>query len=144
MLFSCSAEYAMRGLAELASRQQDTPVMLDDVVAAAQLPRDFLAKIFQKLVHAGLLKSSKGRGGGFSLARPPEQITLMDIIDAVDRVTEHRMPPCCPPILPGIAGDRYELVRVRLRECLQNITVADLMTVPPDHVRDASMHVGAQ
>src|SRR4051812_39048071 len=84
MIFSSSVEYAIRGLAELAGRSSEFPVLLDQLVEGTDLPRDFLAKVFQKLVHGGVLRSAKGRGGGFALARPAHLITLMDIVESVD------------------------------------------------------------
>src|SRR5437870_3831823 len=84
MIFSSSTEYAIRGLSELAGRGKEGHVMLDDLVAGTDLPRDFLAKVFQRLVHGGILRSAKGRGGGFSLARPAHQITIMNIVEAID------------------------------------------------------------
>ena len=80
MIFSSSTEYAIRGLSELACRDPDGPLMLDQLVAGTDLPRDFLAKVFQKLVHGGVLRSAKGRGGGFSLARKPGAVKLTELI----------------------------------------------------------------
>ena len=59
MIYSGRTEYAIRGLSELASRAGEAFVMLDDVVTGTDLPRDFLAKIFQDLVRAGILKSAR-------------------------------------------------------------------------------------
>src|SRR5678815_3656486 len=84
MIFSTPTEYAIRGLSEMAIRGDDQRVMLDDLVAGTDLPRDFMAKVFQRLVHAGLLRSSKGRGGGFSLSRPAHQITMVQIVGAIE------------------------------------------------------------
>src|SRR3954452_20494714 len=91
MIFSSATEYAIRGLSELAARGVGGPagttggrVLLDDLVAGTDLPRDFLAKIFQRLARAGVLASAKGRGGGFSLARPAHSITLLEVVIALD------------------------------------------------------------
>jgi Rrf2 family protein len=84
MIFSSPTEYAIRGLSEMVIRGDGQRMMLDDLIAGTNLPRDFMAKVFQKLVHAGILRSAKGRGGGFTLARQPHQITLMDISEAID------------------------------------------------------------
>lgn len=84
MLFSATTEYAVRGLSELAKRPADQYVMLDDLVLGTDLPRGFLAKVFQVLVKGGILRSHKGRGGGFMLARHPGEITLIDIVDVVE------------------------------------------------------------
>src|SRR4051812_21112384 len=84
MTFSSATEYAMRGLSEMVARGVKGRILLDDLVAGTDIPRDFLAKIFQKLAKAGVLVSAKGRGGGFALARPAHQISLMEVITAVE------------------------------------------------------------
>jgi Rrf2 family protein len=86
MIFSNATEYAIRGLAELACRSHGDgrPVMLDQLVEGTDIPRDFLAKIFQRLVRGGILTSTKGRGGGFSLARPDHEITNMQNVECVE------------------------------------------------------------
>jgi len=84
MIFTSTTEYAIRGLSELASRSTGGSMLLDQLVAGTDLPRDFMAKIFQRLVKGRLLRSAKGRGGGFTLARPAHEITLMNIVEAIE------------------------------------------------------------
>src|SRR5438874_10412847 len=84
MIFSKPTEYAIRGLSELATRPANHLTMLDDILAGTELPREFLAKLVQKLVRRGILRSAKGRGGGFTLARPAHQITLMSIVEVME------------------------------------------------------------
>ena len=57
---------------------------LRDIGQAQDIPESFLAKILQSLVHAGLAVSQRGARGGFALARPAGQITMRDVIEAVD------------------------------------------------------------
>lgn len=130
MIFSNPTEYAIRGLAELASRAQGGTVLLDQLVVNTDLPRDFMAKIFQKLVRAGVLRSAKGRGGGFALARPAHEITLMHIVEAMegpqafDRCVVGLA--ACNDQMPCPQHDLYKPIRQRLRDYLGTTTVADL------------------
>src|SRR4051812_48379 len=131
MIYSGKTEYAIRGLSELASRVGgEGCIMLDDVVTGTDLPRDFLAKIFQELVRAGLLRSVRGRGGGFSLSRPPHDITLMSIVEALEG--PHRLDRCvigldkCSDVMPCAQHDLYKPIRQRLRDYLLTTTLADL------------------
>ena len=78
------AEYAVRGMLYLGKQQEGHVAMLGDIADAMDAPRTFLAKIFQDLAKKGLLKSSKGTGGGFVLARLPEKITLCEIVEAIE------------------------------------------------------------
>jgi len=130
MIFSSAAEYAIRGVAELAARSPSSRVQLDDIVAGTGLPRDFMAKVFQKLVHGGVLRSAKGRGGGFSLARPPHEITLLQTVEAVEGPQAYD--PCvvglekCNDQMPCAQHDLYKPIRQRLKDYLRTTTLADL------------------
>ena len=130
MLFSRPTEYAIRGLAELASRNPSSTVLLDDLVGGTDLPRDFMAKVFQRLVRAKILRSSKGRGGGFALTRPAHEITMMQIVEALEG--EQRMDQCvvgldkCTDQMPCPQHDLYKPIRQRLKDYLNTTTLADL------------------
>ena len=130
MIFSSSTEYAIRGLSELASRGPAGPLMLDQLVAGTDLPRDFLAKVFQKLVHGGVLRSAKGRGGGFMLARPAHEITMMHIVEAIDG--PQFFDRCvvglekCNDQMPCPQHDLYKPIRQRLKDYLATTTIADM------------------
>ena len=128
-MFSNSVEYAIRGLSELAVRG-DNRVMLDDLVSGTDLPREFMAKIFQKLVRANILRSAKGRGGGFELARPAHEVTLMTIVEAMDGPQVYDR--CvvglekCHDTMPCPQHDLYKPIRQRLKDYLITTTLADL------------------
>jgi Rrf2 family iron-sulfur cluster assembly transcriptional regulator len=130
MIFSNTTEYAIRGLSELAGRSSGSTLLLDQLVAGTNLPRDFLAKIFQKLVRAKLLTSAKGRGGGFALARPAHEITLMDIVEAIEGGKP--LEGCvvglerCSDEMPCPQHDLYKPIRQRLKDYMQTTTLADL------------------
>jgi Rrf2 family transcriptional regulator, iron-sulfur cluster assembly transcription factor len=78
------AEYAIRGMLYLARQHESSISMLTDIAGAVEAPRTFLAKIFQDLVKIGLIRSTRGVKGGFVLARPPERITLREIVEAIE------------------------------------------------------------
>jgi Rrf2 family protein len=59
-------------------------VTADRISAEAHIPRRLLARILAKLSHAGLVESEQGRGGGSRLARPPQEITLLDAVEAAE------------------------------------------------------------
>jgi Rrf2 family transcriptional regulator, iron-sulfur cluster assembly transcription factor len=130
MLFTTTTEYAIRGVSELAMRSFHEPVLLADLVEGTDLPREFLAKVFQRLVKAGILHSAKGRGGGFSFARPPTEISMMDILIALEG--QQHFGGCvlgldrCNDQMPCPQHENYKPVRHRLRDYLTQTTVADL------------------
>jgi Rrf2 family protein len=130
VIFSTTTEYAIRGLTEFAGRAPDGLMMLDELVAGTDLPNDFLRKVFQKLVKGGVLTSSRGRRGGFRLARPPAQITLMDVVEAIEG--PHCLDGCvvglgaCNDAMPCGQHDLYKPIRQKLKDYLAATTLLDL------------------
>lgn len=130
MLFSTPAEYAIRGLAELACKAPDKFILLDELVEGTDLPRDFMAKVFQRLVKSQVLRSVKGRNGGFMLARRAHEITLMHVIEAIEG--PQPLDTCvvglaqCNDAMPCAQHDLYKPIRQRLKDYMNTTTVADL------------------
>ena len=74
-------EYAIRGLQELARNNNEAPVQLKIIAGACEVSEAFLAKIFQMLAQAGVVKSHRGVKGGFSLGRDAADISLREIVE---------------------------------------------------------------
>jgi Rrf2 family protein len=81
---SKKGDYAIRGMVYLASQLPGRVVLVSEIARAMDVPPFFLAKIFQQFTRLGLVKSFRGSGGGFLLGRPPEEITLCEIVEAVE------------------------------------------------------------
>lgn len=85
MLFSAKAEYACVAMLELAARYADPrPVRLADVADKHGISDRFLVQILLDLKRAGLVDTTRGAAGGYTLARSPEEITLQDILRVID------------------------------------------------------------
>jgi Rrf2 family protein len=133
MQISARSDYAIRALAELAAAGEG-PVKSERLVQAQQIPARFLENILSELRHANLLLSQRGADGGYWLARPANEITLADIIRAVDgplaNVRGQR------PETVGYEGSAARLsevwiaVRASLRGVLETVTLADLVEGP--------------
>src|SRR3954468_3628780 len=83
MRVSAKVDYAVRAAVELAAAE--TPPVKGEVLAQAQdIPLKFLENILGELKHAGLVRSQRGAEGGYWLARPAEEITIADVIRAVE------------------------------------------------------------
>lgn len=78
------ADYGARGVIYLAKQPNNAIVLVGDIAREEGIPESYLAKIFQDLAKGGVLRSHRGAKGGFSLARPAQEITLREIIEAVD------------------------------------------------------------
>ncbi len=82
---STRGDYAARALLSLALHAEaDGPISVRDIAERTGLPQPYLEQILLALKGAGLVRSKRGVGGGYVLARPPEGITLGDIVSAVD------------------------------------------------------------
>lgn len=84
MLFTTVCEYALRALTHLALYGGEKPVQVKDIAEAEDIPRHFLAKILNQLTYKGLVKATRGPGGGFRLSQPADQIFVKDVVEAVD------------------------------------------------------------
>ena len=103
VIFSKSCEYALQAALYLAQQPQGKPVLLRDVSDRLNIPHHFLSKVLQSLTRDAIIVSSKGANGGFQLGRLPKDITLVDIVRAIDG--EKYLEDCVPGF-PG-CGDRH-------------------------------------
>lgn len=84
MKFKRESKYGLEGLVYLGRLPPGRVTSLKDIAAGEKLPQEFLAKIFPKLVHHGLVRAYRGARRGYALAKPPEQISLRAILEAVE------------------------------------------------------------
>lgn len=81
---SRAAEYAIRGVLHLSDAPKGATVDVERVAKAQRIPVAYLAKLFQTLAKKGFVKSTRGPDGGFRLARDPEDINVLEVIEAVE------------------------------------------------------------
>jgi len=84
MQVSRKVEYALRAAIYLAYQSDRRPCSVAEIAAREAIPRKFLEKIIQDLIHHGLVRSTRGAQGGYALAREPEQVTFKDVIEAIE------------------------------------------------------------
>ncbi|MCC7430042.1 Rrf2 family transcriptional regulator [bacterium] len=84
LIFSRSCEYGLQALIYLASLPSGTFVLQKDISEALKIPNAFLGKILQQLTKTALIISHKGKSGGFSLGKPADEITPLEVIEAID------------------------------------------------------------
>jgi Rrf2 family protein len=130
MRVTAKADYAVRAVVELAGSSADAPRKVDEVAQAQHIPLSFLENILTQLRSAGVVRSQRGPEGGYWLAHPAADVTLADVIRAVEGP------------LVGVRGQRPEEVeyggsaealqqvwvalRTNLRKVLERVTVADV------------------
>jgi Rrf2 family protein len=138
---SAKTDYALRAALELAAAPDEKPMKGERIATAQAIPLRFLENILMQLRHAGLVESRRGAEGGYRLARPAADVTLADVIRAIDGP------------LAGVSGARPETleftgvaeplrdvwiaVRASLRGVLEGVTLADVAGGGlPQHVRE--------
>ncbi len=81
---SRKARYALRALYALAADEARGPILIAELAEREKIPRKFLEAILLELKNAGVLRSKKGKGGGYALARPSERITIGEVVRVID------------------------------------------------------------
>jgi len=84
LVITTKSPYAVRALAELARRGQATPVPIGEIARAREIPSQFLEGLFATLRRAGILQSQRGVKGGYSFARPPTEITVLEVVELLE------------------------------------------------------------
>jgi len=130
MRVTAKADYAVRAVVELANSSSEAPRKVDEVAQAQSIPLSFLENILTQLRSAGIVRSQRGPEGGYWLAHPADEVTLADVIRAVEGP------------LVGVRGQRPEEIsyegsaeslqqvwialRANLRKVLERVSVADV------------------
>jgi Rrf2 family protein len=84
LVITSKSPYAVRALSELARRGDAVPVPIGDLARARDIPVQFLEGLFATLRRAGILQSQRGVKGGYSFARPPSDVTIMEVVDLLE------------------------------------------------------------
>ncbi len=131
MIYSKPCMHGLRAVIYIASRNVESPVRGEDIAREEDLPQPFLSKILKILSSRNILQSVRGPGGGFRLARPPEEITLLDIVEAIDGLTQFEE--CalgwktCQDDKPCPLHVSWKGMRQGLREYLSRTPVSELV-----------------
>ncbi len=143
---SKKADYALIAMKHLALRGERSSSSAREIAALYDIPIELMAKVLQRLVRRGLLASHQGTRGGYQLARVPAQISVADVIEAIDgpvTVTACSSDATgqCEQFAKCNVRDPLWRVRERILTALGECTIAELAAdVPPPPVRAAVLH----
>ncbi len=134
-MLSSKAKYGLKAMVYLTRHGQDGPVLIADIAEAENIPKKFLDAILLELKNRGLLSSKKGKGGGYTLAKPPQNIMVGDIVRVLDgplapvpcvsRTAYRRCEDCRNETTCAIRAVMGE-VRDAIAGILDNTTLADM------------------
>jgi Rrf2 family protein len=137
---SAKADYAIRAAVELAAADGDRPMKGDRIAQAQEIPQNFLENILADLRNAGIVASRRGADGGYWLARAAQDVSLADVIRAVDgplaNVRGIRSEQVAYQGSAEPLRDVWVAVRASLRNVLERVSLADLARGDlPENVR---------
>jgi len=128
MKLSQSVAYAVHASLRLANNREAAPVSCSRLAEQGKMPERFLLQILRDLAKQGILQSTRGGGGGFMLDRKPEEISLLEVIEAVEGPLTASVP--LKASFPHSAGDRLHAVLRKVtdevRRQLQAVKLSDL------------------
>jgi Rrf2 family protein len=131
-LISQTVEYALRAVVYLTSKSPIAQTT-DQVAEATRVPRAYLSKVLQSLNRAKLVRSQRGLGGGMTLTKPPEKITILEVVNAVEPIQRIR---ACPL---GLAAHGVRLCPLHRRldnalasveAAFEHTTLAEILAEP--------------
>lgn len=135
-MFSQKVEYALRAVTHLAA-ESPQPRTVEQIADATKVPHAYLAKVIQELVHKGVLRSQRGIGGGISLAKQPDVLTILEVVTAVDPIK--RLESC--PLGLTAHGVRLCPLHKRLdgaiasvEDAFRNTTLAEILAEPTESI----------
>lgn len=130
MRLSKESRYAIIGMEVLAGKPEGTILEVAQVAAEAGLPAPFLAKIFGKLTRHGILTSHRGKERGYALARPPREVKLRSVLEAVDGPDLFERcvfwTDTCDEVNPCPLHESWKSLRPLIAEAMSKTTLADL------------------
>lgn len=131
-MISQTAEYALRAAVYLAD-QPAGPQTTRDIARATRVPVGYLSKVLQSLGRAGIVQAQRGLHGGFVLSRPPEELTVWEVIQAVDPLQRIRQ---CPLGLKAHGVNlcpmhkRLDDAMAMVEQAFRQSTLAELLAQP--------------
>ena len=131
MKMSRTVEYAVQAMLQLAEHEPGVPIPCSRLAAAGQMPERFLLQILRNLVTHGILASTRGVEGGYTLERPADQISLLEVIEAIDGplggalTAVKGLPPETQQRLLAV----LQKVTEQARRSLSEVKLADLLPV---------------
>lgn len=135
-MLSQTVEYALRAMVYLAGCS-DEPQPTEQISEKTKVPAPYLAKVLQNLTRKGLVRSQRGVKGGFVLAQPPDEITILDVVNAVDPIQRIRT---CPLGLKthGVRlcplHFRMDHALAMVEDAFRNSTLAEILAEPSESI----------
>ena len=116
LAISSKSPYAVRALSELARTGGAGPVPIGEIARRREIPVQFLEGLFATLRRAGILQSQRGVKGGYSFARPPEEVTVLEVVEALEGPLGSEAEPAGPIWVDAVEAVRQQLGAITIAE----------------------------
>jgi Rrf2 family protein len=130
MKLSTRGRYGARALVELAKHDGEGPLALKEMAERQQIPLKYLEQIAMVLKSAKLIKSIRGPSGGYTLARPPEEINLLEIVETLEGslsfVNCVKDPSTCDRVESCAFNDLWKRISTETSKILRSVTLAEM------------------
>ena len=131
MKISTKGRYGLRILLDLAVHENDAPRLIRDIARSQQLSEKYIGRLILELRNAGMVKSIRGAKGGYRLARPPQEISVLSIIEIMEgpvRLVDCvQNPTYCERSLQCAAHDIWMQLNAKIKESLAAVTLQDII-----------------
>ena len=140
MKLSRTVAYAVRATLQLAQLEADGPVPCSKLASEGKMPERFLLQILRNLVTHGILRSTRGVDGGYALVKPPNEISLLEVIEAIEGPYDSSL-----EVGEGLPVDSQNMLRSALKQVttttrnqLEAVKLSALLKPPPDEVVESA------
>jgi Rrf2 family iron-sulfur cluster assembly transcriptional regulator len=143
MKLSTKGRHAITAMMELALHQNTGPVTLADISTQQSISISYLEQLFARLRQHGLVSGMRGPGGGYSLARPANEITIAQVLNAVDDLVKLSENSIAEREIPGSLL-LWRNLSNRVYDYLDGITLAEAVETPTEDPQSSLFHTGLQ
>ena len=127
MRLSTKGRFAVTAMIDVALREKLGPVPLSDIATRQQISLSYLEQMFSKLRHHGLVASTRGPGGGYTLGHRADAITVADIIGAVEDEAPAKGSTETVSTTPDMAQDLWDTMNAKVLDFMQSVTLRSLV-----------------
>ncbi len=132
VIFSKKCEYGVQAVLYLAAQKGGIPMSADEISKVLKIPKEFISKILRDLKESRLIYSSRGKSGGFGLAKDPANMKLIDVVEAIDGLEMFNSCilgfPECTPKAPCPIHNIWDALRIEVYDMLTAETLDKLKT----------------
>lgn len=128
MRITTKSRFAVAAMVDIALREQAGPVSLTDISKRHQISVSYLEQMFSRLRQHGLVKSTRGPGGGYTLGRKPQDISVVDIVEAINGPARRAAPVAAKSGSDNLTQDLWTRLDAKMADYMHSVRLSELVT----------------